>query len=126
MPIPVELQKLMGDMWRDIQQSGMKREQEAAEANPQAHKLSRTFGPGVKLNSVYYSAGKDGRGRKVAFFYSTNRNVAGYFLAWRQIEGKKTVKRDQWSARRSKKAISDLCRRRAEAFEARQRARRGA
>lgn len=40
----------MGSMWRDIQQGAMKREEEAAKANPRKYRLSRTFPAGAKLN----------------------------------------------------------------------------
>lgn len=116
--IPTPLKRLMADMYRDIQQSGMKREEELAKADPRKHRLSRVFPAGVKLNYVYYRAGKDGRGRTVDFCHSTNRNVAGYFLAWREVTSAKETKRDRYTASRSKKRVQDVCRTRRESFKA--------
>lgn len=119
MSIPEPLQDLMGRMWRDIQQAGMQREYEAAKADPQKYRLSRTFPPGVKLNYRYYDGGKNGRGSRVHFCYTTNRNVAGYFIAWRETITAKHVKRDMWTASRSKKTIIARCKDRYDKFKAR-------
>jgi hypothetical protein len=47
--------------------------------------------------------------REVRYCYSSNRNVAGYFLSWRETRNQKTGrgKRDQFSASRRKKTCSD-------------------
>jgi hypothetical protein len=91
--------------------------------------MSRVFAKGNRY--VYTPAGKSARGATVRFCRSTQRNVAGYFLCWREVEtpAKKkaknvgdlvsTTKRDQWSAFESKKSAIALCRRRAEAFRQR-------
>lgn len=83
--------------------------------DPQDHKFSRYFD---KANYVYVSAGKDGHGRLVHFCYSTNRNVAGFFLGWREVISDTKVKRDGWYARRVRNAAAQLAKRRAEAFKA--------
>jgi hypothetical protein len=107
-------------------------EERAAKANPKAHKLSRVMAGKYGLRYVYSDGGKDKRGRKIWFCRSTHRNVAGYFLCWRQVEtpAKKkatkpgdlvsTIKRDQWTGFKSKKSAIALCRRRAAAFRKRQ------
>ena len=35
-----------------------------------------------------FDAGTNGRGRPVRFLVSTSRNAAGFFLGWRDVEGK--------------------------------------
>jgi hypothetical protein len=105
--IPAPLAELIGKMMRDIDQASMKREADAAKADPRKHKLSRTFPAGAKLNRVMYPQVKDGRGSWVSFGYMTNRNIAGYYLAFRQVETAKRVKRDMWFASKSKKRVID-------------------
>lgn len=108
MPIPAELQGIMGRMWQDIQQRAMKHEEEAAKTNPRKYRLSRTFPAGAKLNRVMFPQVKDGRGSWVSFGYMTNRNIAGYYLAFRQIVYKDgRGKRDMWFASKSKKRVID-------------------
>lgn len=130
------LNEAFGDIFRRMERENLEREAEAAKANPKAHKLSRAMPKGNRY--VYTPAGKSARGATIRFCRSTQRNAAGYFLCWREVEtpskkkAKKvgdlvsTTKRDQWTGFRSKKAAIALCRRRAAAFRARQRARPGA
>lgn len=101
-------------MWNDINRDSMKHHAARAKADPAAHKLSRVFEEGLAYR--YWPAGLDGRGRKVRFCWSSHRNVAGYFLAWREVVGKAETKRDQWSARKLKRAAEELARRRQNAF----------
>lgn len=106
-------------------------EVEAARRDPVKHKLSRLMEDGDRYR--YWPGGKDGRGRLVRFCYSTGRNVAGYYLAWREVvtpvkrKGKPkegdlvaTTARDQWAARKLRRGVRDLSQRRAEAFKERQ------
>jgi Txe/YoeB family toxin of Txe-Axe toxin-antitoxin module len=129
-----KLNAAFADILRRFERDNMEVEEAAAKRNPKAHKLSRVFAKGNRY--VYTPAGKDGRGRTIWFCRSTQRNVAGYFLVWRQIETKakkkatkvgdlvSTTKRDQWTGFKSKKAAIALCRRRAERFRKAQAARR--
>lgn len=131
-----KLNAAFADIFRRMERDNLEREEEAAKRNPKAHKLSRVFAKGNRY--VYTPAGKSARGATVRFCRSTQRNVAGYFVCWREVEtpskkkAKKvgdlvsTTKRDQWTGFRSKKAAIALCRRRAAAFRARQSARPGA
>jgi len=111
--LPPEIQKLMGEMWADIQQSSHKREEARAKVDPQAHKMSRVL---ANSNYRYLRAGEDGRGREVRFCWSTHRNVAGYFLGWRELVGKQGGKRDRWTARRVRGRVKEIAERRANAF----------
>lgn len=126
-----KLNDAFADIFRRMERENLARESEAAKANPKAHKLSRVMEGDRGLNYRYNNAGKDGRGRTIWFCRSTHKNVAGYYLVWRQIEtpakrkAKKpgdlvsTIKRDQWTGFKSRKSAIDLCRRRAAAFKAR-------
>lgn len=118
--IPEPLQRLMGRMLRDMQQAGLERAESAAKADPRAHRLSRVFPKGARMNWRYYRAGRDGRGSEVRFCYTVERNVAGYFLAYRETRYKSgNGKRDQWAASKSKKAVMAICTRRLAAFRQR-------
>jgi hypothetical protein len=103
----------MADVWREIEDVNNSIEREQAQADPKAHKLSKVMEKGA--NYDYYPAGKTKRGYTVSFCWTTKRNVAGYFLGWRQVskpatkaEAKRgmvsTIKRDRWIARKSRKA----------------------
>jgi hypothetical protein len=89
------------------------REAKAAAADPRAHKLSRVMNDTAYR---YWRAGKDARGREVRFCYSSRRNVAGYFLGWREIASKAQTKRDQWCARKTRAACEEVARRRQNAW----------
>lgn len=97
-----EVRSLMSKMWADIQRSSNEAEKRRAEADPVKHKLSRVIEGGTGYS--YYDAGKNGRGSRVRYCYATNRNVAGYFLLWRETLMAKKVTRDLWDATTSKKA----------------------
>jgi len=99
-------------LWNGIQAGQNGKVAEAAKADPSGHKLTRVFEAG--MNYRYISAEKDGRGRAVRYCWSSHRNVAGYFLGWREVVGKKQTKRDMWSARRVRRKVADLARTRAD------------
>lgn len=70
-----------------------------------AYKLSRVMdGP---LRYRFYRGGKDGRGRQVRFCYATVRNVAGYYLGWREVIGKTGGHRDQWTASKVRRRMAE-------------------
>lgn len=94
--LPPELLAALVPELREIEQRRLGMEEELAQRAPRANRLSRVFRGPIRYH--YYRAGKDGRGRKVIYCYSTVRNVSGYYLAWREVEGKTETKRDQYSA----------------------------
>jgi hypothetical protein len=111
-------QRLMSDpviqgIFADFPRMNREREAAAAKADPAKHKLSRVFNDS---RYRFYDAGRNGRGQVVRFCYSSHRNVAGYFLGWREIEGKKQTKRDQWTARKTRTAVVDIARNRYNKF----------
>jgi hypothetical protein len=99
-----EMNKRLAEMFADFDQSQNTIEAKRAKADPVKHKLSKVFD---NASYRYFSGEKDGRGRDLRFCYSCHRNVAGYFLAWREVIGKKEAKRDGWIANRRKQTLID-------------------
>lgn len=113
-----EVSANLNKIFADFTQSARKAESERAKANPLAYKNSRVMEDGAGYR--YYVAGLNGRGSKVRFCYTTKRNVAGYFLLWREVETAKHVKRDQWDATTSKSSAIRSCRDAMKQFRAEQ------
>lgn len=88
-----------------------------AKADPVGNKLTPYFDVGG-TSYAYWSAGTDGRGRAVRFCRSCQRNAAGYYLGWREVVGNAGTKRDGWTARKVKARLSELMKRRSDAFKA--------
>jgi hypothetical protein len=84
-------------------------------ADPKAFSLTTKMANG---RTTYRWWGKIQTSRmKVAYCWSCHRNVAGFFLGWREVydkSGKRT--RDQYLARKSKKRLSLLQKRRTDAL----------
>lgn len=110
------IRQLLGD----LEQSRLEMAADRAKRDPKSNKLTTVFPPGSPLRWRYYSAGRDGRGRSVRFCYSTARNVAGYFLGWREVAGKESGKRDRWTASKTRRIVTERARARAAAFKAEQ------
>lgn len=110
----------LAPFFSELAQAQYKRTEQEAKANPRAYRTSRVFPPGVNTSYRYYPAGKDGRGRTIRFCWSCHRNVAGYFLAWREVRSKdgSEGRRDQWAARRTRKRLEERAKRLADAFRA--------
>lgn len=116
---PPAIRDLMTSMWADIQRADHERSVKRAKADPVGNKTTRIWDADARMSWLYYFAGRDGRGRRVLFCYSTTRNAAGYFLGWRQVTNKDgSGKRDQWTASRTRKRMSETAKRRTEAFRA--------
>ena len=111
---PPAVQKLFANLFRDMEQTSRANEEKRAQADPVKHRLTKV----MRGTTDYYmaDAGKDGRGSRVRFCRSTHRNVAGYFLLWRQTHMKRKVVRDQWDSTDSKAASMRWTRERADAF----------
>lgn len=98
--------KLISEIWGEIQQMDRERAVARAKADPKTNKLTRVFDGEMRWR--YFDAGKDGRGWNVRFCWSTTRNAAGYFLGWRELlppkwsRAKFDMKRDQWIARKAR------------------------
>jgi hypothetical protein len=115
---PPAVQALFADLIQGFERDNLKRERDAAQADPRKHRLSRTFDRGLSYHSL--PAGRDGRGRWVTFCWSVHRNVAGYFLGWREVRGKRQAKRDRWVARRTRRGVIAIAQRRRDVFSAAQ------
>lgn len=110
-----QLNNLFSDLWADMEAVRAKELRELAKRDPIGNRLVKLFDKGTNYR-FYYST--DGRGRKIRFCYSIHRNVAGYFLGWREVEPAKRTgywKRDKWIASRKKRRIVDVARNRSEA-----------
>jgi hypothetical protein len=84
-------------------------------ADPKAHSLVKVF-PSGKTNYRYWGKLRTKR-MKLAFCWSCHRNTSGYFLGWREIYEKDgQIRRDNYLARKSKKRLSLLQKRRHEAL----------
>lgn len=105
----------IADLLRSFEQCNRERQADAAKRAPLANKLSRVFDAGVSTNYRYYDSGKNGKGQRVAFCWSVNRNCAGFYLGWREVSMKNgTTRRDQWLARRTRSRCKDIARSRSE------------
>ncbi len=122
----------------DIADLGKKNYTEFLEIAPEAFKLSRTItgrggkppvvvdisiNPGERRFSSQWVKYRTADGyietdkMQVAYCWTTRRNVAGYFLGWRQIKRKSgRIERDQFVSRKSKKRLAALQTRRADAL----------
>lgn len=108
----------IAELLHDMERASRERIARLAEADPAKHKKARVFPRGVPASYRYFLAGKDGKGREVRFCYSVHRNVAGYFLGWREVVGKTQTKRDGWLANRTKRRLIERGRARSQAFKA--------
>lgn len=116
---PPAVQDMFRKLWQEIEQQNLERETRAAAADPLAHKLSRVMAGPHGLSYRYVPAGRDGRGRQVSFCWSVHRNVAGFYLGWREVVSRKQTRRDQWLARRIRRRVMAIAERRAAAFRRR-------
>lgn len=99
-----DIDKFLDRIWRDLEEAGRRGQIAAIKKSPVAHKLTRLMGDNP-ANWRWYKAGKDGWGREVRYAWATKRNMAGYFLGWREIVTKDGIKRDQFFAKRVKKKV---------------------
>lgn len=87
------------DFMRDLERQTRERQLKAAQANPEAHKLTLVLAPGTSNGDFsYYRAGRDGRGAQVAWCFMCKPNAAGYYLVWRERATSRRVVRTQWTA----------------------------
>lgn len=126
-----EISARLAPLFEEFAQAQMASEERAAKADPLKHKLSRVMERGKPLSSRHWGAIKVSPTRTVKFCWSAHRNVAGFFVGWREVEiiikrkrpakvGElvSTIKRDQFCARRVKKRLEELQKRRHDALQA--------
>lgn len=116
LPLPVFMQRILGEVNQSILAADAKR----AEADPLANKHTTVMPNGAGYR--YMSVPKNGKGQTVRYCYSVHRNAAGFFLGWREtIQKNGTGKRDMWLSRRVKRRVVEVCQRRANVVLAKQR-----
>ena len=97
------------ELLRSFEKMNNDREMAATKADPLKNKKSRLFFPGVSAAYRWYGGKKNGKGQRVMFCYSVHRNIAGFFLGWRETWMKNgNVKRDQWLSRRIKSRCIEI------------------
>lgn len=99
-----EADAMLAKMIHDLHRMDNDREAEAAAKDPEKHKLSRVFTGGAKFR--YYTGGKNKKSQRIYHCFTTNKNVAGYHLYFREVHyaSGKTVKRDSHKAFKSEGA----------------------
>lgn len=118
-PVLRNLKQRCAEMYAELLRNDQKRELAAIEADPLAHKLTRLWGEGPGPRYRYWGDIRNGKGQRVRYCWSTNRNAAGFFLGWREVWMKNgTGKRDQYVSRRSRQKVKDIARRRHDAMKA--------
>lgn len=99
--LPV-LERMLAEMFGGITRS-------AVAADPHAHRKTTFVEPGN--GGRRYRQYVNGKGQRVRFYRSTGRNIAGYYLIWRETTFKNgTVKNDMLRAFKSRtkaKAAND-------------------
>lgn len=111
-----QIMKRLAPLFEEIAQMNNLHAEREAKKDPLAHKLTRV----MKDTAYRYFPNVDGRGSRVLFCYSSHRNVAGFFLGWRETHFKNgKVKRDMWLSRRSRKRCKEIALRRSTAFKKR-------
>lgn len=100
------LNQLLGPLFMEMERDRNKAEEVRAKADPLAHKKTRVM---ANTGYRYWNAGRDGRGSLVLFCWSSHRNVAGFFLGWRQTQYRNgKIKRDMWVSRRRRKRCIEI------------------
>lgn len=100
--LPEPIQRMMLEM----QLESLTRQRAAVLADPVKHKLTLMWPDNEDPRWLYYEVKK--RGPRVRYAYSTNRNLAGYFLGWREtVDRKGNGKRDQFIASKRRKTVAD-------------------
>lgn len=104
----------------EMEISAQEVEREKIEADPKAHKTTGMMAGHSRYR--YWSAKhKLPTGERVTFCYSTGRNVAGYFLAWREVWDveKGEGRRDHWVADKKRKMACEHAKRACEIHDER-------
>lgn len=113
-----EAEEMIASIWNEVMANERQRAYEAAQADPECHKISCIFDGAARYR--YFESPARPRMREVRFCWSTVRNVAGYFLSWRERDiGDGRWERDQFAARKVRKAAKALASRRHDALEKR-------
>lgn len=113
--LPAPIQQLMLEM----QVESIQRQRKAVLADPVRHKKTLHFPEGAPMNYRYYRVDK-ASWPKVDYCWSTGRNLAGYFLGWRETTSRDgSGKRDMWLASKRRDVVKVAARDRRDAHNAR-------
>lgn len=113
---PPEIQRVM----LDLQIDQMERDRKRVLADPVAHKLTLYFPEGSRGPNWRYVKVEKAGFPQVRYCYSTSRNLAGYFLGWREtINRDGSGKRDQWVASKRRETVRQKAHQRVEAHNRR-------
>jgi len=107
-------------MMLEMQVAANERSRRAVLADPVKHKATLHFPENARMRWLYYG-NIASRGKRYRYCYSTGRNLAGYFLGWREVVNLKTGmgERDMISASKRRKTVSDQALQRHKAHKAR-------
>lgn len=113
----MEARELIAEIWGKVSRDFDEIAYLEAKVDPHRHRLTRIMERGKPCNYRYYAGGRNRHGWAVRYCYATNRNAAGYYLAWREVEAptksksKVRMRRDTWSANPLRKDAAEWCRR---------------
>lgn len=116
MRFPPEIETMMLEM----QVEAHERQRKAVLADPAKHKLTLHFPEGSGGPNWRYCPVEKSGWPRVRYCYATSRNLAGYFLGWRETVNKDgSGKRDQWTASKRRNTVRDRAIERARAHNKR-------
>lgn len=102
------VQEAVANIIGDFERNRMATEAAAAERDPEAFRKSRVF---VNPTTYRWYRTTD---RSVRYCYSCHRNVAGFFLTWREVRTGDGGFRELYGAWKSKRSAISVARRNAE------------
>lgn len=115
---PIEVPRLLSRMIQSYEIDRMKQEERAAKKNPEKYWLSRVIADGKPASYRYYRINlgteeKNGKAKtkyhkKRFWCYAVNKNVAGYYLVWLQIETPKLTKRVKITAEKTRREAREF------------------
>lgn len=111
---PEPIQRLM----LELQADQLDRERKRVVADPAKHKKTLFFPEDAKMNYRYFAVNKTGP--EIRYCWSTSRNLAGYFLGWREtVKRDGSGKRDRWLAFKRRDSVKCAARDRRDAHQKR-------
>lgn len=101
-----EVNAIIFEIWKDIEQADMARIEREAKANPEKHRASSVIERGKPTRYHYYEAARTAadirEGRYLRFCYSKHRNVAGFYITWAEVLTGMTGRREGFRGHETK------------------------
>ena len=114
LPTPEAVRRIL----EEIHAEDNRRSRERVEADPAGHRATHHFPAGASMNYRYWQVHRTPGGARVLFCYATGPNLAGYFLAWRQLERESgSGLRDRFTAHDLRRGAREWARRCSESFD---------